>query len=676
MKKNLYILVTLFIMPLFISACNNTAQIKETEESLEAVLQPTPTSTQNVENSVDSDLEPITPENVQYLEELSTLGDGRIFSFAVSPDMKMLAIYAETGIHIYDTTNLEEITAIDLPPDVNRYKVVRFSPDGKYLVYSSWTSIIFWNVEQQKLESMFFTTQDWPVRDILFSSDGQNMAISSSGGTNYCDGTAINFAIYANNGEIKFNENYCYFIGALFVKNNEIYVEGGISPYLQIHSFDDGNLLYKIKKYDLPESGTTLTLDSGAVIEIPSKQELDDIEKKYVKHQNQIITERVCNLSADWTDVPFFPISSNGKTAIYLSIYQNNIESVELVNLVNCQTIKTLEYRSSSFISLSPDGRFLAASNGKLISVWDINNSKLQYTIKNDEVGYHFNAMVFSRDSSRFFTNTVTSVSDDYSVLQTINGKISIWDALTGEKIKDIQTQDEEITEIITTANKNILATIDSKEFILWDIDNGKKINGIPKRVGVYTINQAKNEILTIYNAYNQNYHSITIFNLVTGKSIDSYSLPAGSSISKIQTSNDGLKMFVTLQNDEFYIFDLSQHNVIYSSSISKNQTDNLTSPKRFNYGVTVWNFNNPDSIVQIPGNIYDQIFQTNELILLRNNNTLQFWNIMDNNYLGKYIPNFEFYDFQLSPDNKKLVLKDSNGLIHILGVRKSSVND
>ncbi|MBN1221086.1 MAG: hypothetical protein JXM69_19345 [Anaerolineae bacterium] len=129
---------------------------------------PSPTSTPTLNlpvlasTPVPMSNEPITPENVDQIQQLAVWGKGRIEQLAYSPDGKYLAVGTTAGVWIYDAETLEELRFINTG---NFVLSLAFTSDSRKLVTDVGTSTVMtWDVTTgEKLDSI-------QVRDGFLSS--------------------------------------------------------------------------------------------------------------------------------------------------------------------------------------------------------------------------------------------------------------------------------------------------------------------------------------------------------------------------------------------------------------------------------------------------------------------------------------------------------------------------
>ncbi len=166
-----------------------TATVKPT-----MVLSPTPPATWTpaptpIPDTDCTDAETFVPGIGIHRDDsgLARLGNGKLFGVGWSPDGTRIAVGSETGIYIFDATNMQQVNYIETPHDV---EVVRFSPNGKWLATDDYSQVAVWNVETGELVAKFgdqigFHSVRWvfpfsaEMGNISFHPNGSQVALHS-----------------------------------------------------------------------------------------------------------------------------------------------------------------------------------------------------------------------------------------------------------------------------------------------------------------------------------------------------------------------------------------------------------------------------------------------------------------------------------------------------------------
>lgn len=123
-----------------------------------------------------TDCDTIKRSNVTSLQQLAQIGKGRIVDLAASPDSSELAVAVISGVYVYDTQTLEEITYIY---DGSVMWSVAYSPDGADLAIGSDSAIHFYSTgDYTKRDTL--TAGFGLVNDLAYAPDGSTLGAATA----------------------------------------------------------------------------------------------------------------------------------------------------------------------------------------------------------------------------------------------------------------------------------------------------------------------------------------------------------------------------------------------------------------------------------------------------------------------------------------------------------------
>ncbi len=555
-----------FLMTLLISACGPVTPVPLPKE---------PTASPIVITAPEAEyypgFEPITPENINRLEQIYQLGTGNILGLAVSPDKHTIAVYTMEGIYLYDSPSLKqkELITRSLPKGriIGRYFPITFSPDGNLLAFSVGENVLFFDLSKHQYVDnyVFSIIPDWPISNIEFSPDGSRILLTTTGGSLLCDGGQVNFALYDLKHKMLSDRYFCtqeaeYYYR--FTQNGKVYfffssimseklplaidvVDTKTGNLLEAYAYDFPSNEYDPEKffYDISPDGEILAsarYQSGGYVTKLLDSKTRDVLSEVSGLIGFVPTGDGKFLSQPRQDRPRSSGQKYLDSAILRKCLPENFmwvqgeklgedrvllfddASLQVINLSNCKTEKLLRYPSANHAIFSPNERLLATYSKDCIYIWDLTTGNLLTEIHAPPSGESIDVFAFNSDGSRLLTGPLGS-PNFYPDQPNRNYAIAVWDTQTGKKLRELIPQGEFLRRIHATPDKDIVMAEDTSKLNFWNIKTGELLSAIPSGVFVFTkrddavwvafINQTSNRSKEL-----DDIQTITLYDYRTGK--------------------------------------------------------------------------------------------------------------------------------------------------------------
>jgi WD40 repeat protein len=148
------------------------------------------------------------------------------------------------------------------------------------------------------------------------------------------------------------------------------------------------------------------------------------------------------------------PVSSTSSNEIYLPI--------SFIAKPRLQKVLSGHSEAINSVAFSPEGKTLASgSNDNTIKLWDVATGREIKTLKGHSEWVTF--VTFSPDDK-----LLASMSGDKTV--------KLWDISTGKELQTLSLRDYWGKKVSFSSDGKLLAVNDSKQTIIWDVENNKKL--------------------------------------------------------------------------------------------------------------------------------------------------------------------------------------------------------
>ena len=464
------------------------------------------------------------------------LGKGHIFDMAYSPDGTLFAAGGTIGIWIYDAQTGEELKL--LTERIDGAGTVAFSPDNKLLANDGNNgTILLWDPHTEKLKTTL-TGHSEGVRSVTFSPDGKTLVSGgddetirlwdvSTGELRFTFAGHAGGVLeveYAPDGEMLasygrdnmihlWNSHTGEFLCSL------IGYTGGVSSItfspdsdILASGCDDGTIrLWNTHTGQLKATFTATTDSEGvnAVVFNPNGKTLvsNNYEDDVIQFWDVTSGERLKSIesSPNTTDhIVFSPDGSTlanahrdgtirfwdvttgspqrirtGYSEMFTSsmAYSPNGEILAILSSDNrlhlwdtqtrklMKTVCSVPKRMDCF-AYSPDGKTLACGDGRNNTIWFLD-------IKTDKHGQIFVEHKDGISSVAFSPDGKTLASGDE------RGTIRIWDAATGENLKELTWKEDYVRTLAFLPDGQTLVSTNDAEIQFWNVNTGEAVKTI-----------------------------------------------------------------------------------------------------------------------------------------------------------------------------------------------------
>lgn len=631
----------------------------------------------------------ITVENVVQIEELFTVGSGRIDQIMLSPDGDQLAVVTRLGIYIHDLTeptSPPRLIATEYAPIINAI----FHPQWSWIAISAPETLSLIDVETGQIIREFNDYYDGsPIHatanEMVLSTEGDWLIITrglDGGFTDVWDTTS---------GELLFNEYHRYTVGSpVFAPQDEafayVYYELGF-PGTNAWFIVDTSDWDSTRSLDHATTfGAFATEYSGLSID-ESPFSTNNIRVTNILNGTLLLTTDTAGVHRIW----------NAETGKLLQQLSDLIEPVA-IHPDGRLLVRDLQQSSLSFfdplngetapLSLADEYTHYAFDHDGStlglvdlmgdIHTYDLTSDKIEYTLSNDYFGM-VNEVVFSADNqSVFFTENAVNTrhlevtSGEISLiahvpngngimayapqssmvaLGTKEGSIELWDAQSNEQLAVLKGHRGPIIDLAFSPDGAHLASAaEDKTLRIWHVDTGEMENTVrfdDSTMDHLTFNHDGTQLLAIDK---DNRLGAVLYDIQTMDVIQSYPRVSGDYVAADYSRNGE---FVILGGYEAYMWDTDDAlNMEKATSVQAAglpfdieinpandifiSTSSLVWYKRLNNTVIITDVNTGDEIMQLP-NFPDAIgslaFSPDGRLLVLGgwDGTVQLWGISAN---------------------------------------------
>ncbi len=303
--------------------------------------------------------EAIVPQNVGQLSELARIGKGWLGQVIFSPDGNLLIAPASLGVYFLDGRNLDEVQFLPMDKPVFR---AAYSPDGSLLALAVGYEIQIYSLSESRLVANL-TGHENTVSSVTFSPDGRFLLSSSWDRTVRLWQVADSSQVYRLRlaGEatsVAFSPDGSQFMVGLSDKTAGIFntADGSVANALREH---DGAILSVAYS---PDGKWIATGSNDKTVKIWSRTD-GKIERTLTWHDGPVLA---------------LQFSPDGKTIATAS----SDGTVRIWSVPDGKPLQTLDGHASYVygITFSPDGKNIAStSTDGTVCLWDIDKAIRQY---------------------------------------------------------------------------------------------------------------------------------------------------------------------------------------------------------------------------------------------------------------------------------------------------------
>lgn len=253
--------------------------------------------------------------------------------------------------------------------------------------------------------------------------------------------------------------------------------------------------------------------------------------------------------------------------------YIDAVYTVYLWDVATGKNINTFTAPTGLFsidhISLSPDGQTIAVIGAGTVSLWNMATGKNINTHKKSYADIR--GVVFSPDGQ-----TLASWGSHPSWFDSGSDVIYLWDVATGVRINTLTIYEDFLISVVFSPDGQTLASGGSHEFwydsesasiYLWDVTTGNNIKiptGHTGAIGSVVFSPDGQTLASTCN-YASCDHWVSLWDVATGKNINTLKRMEGHSLESVSFNPDGQALASFSKDNRVFLWDIVTGQLLYT---------------------------------------------------------------------------------------------------------------